>query len=328
MGNRNARSAGGEDGPGMREFIEALHPQGASLSQGDGMMPGSSSSSVPVKNLDQQQASSQQQQQHHHHQLHGRAVIKGTHLQRTATRRPSVSKKRLVVDPNETTTLTEGSKAAADARKAGGEKKPFLRDSWGQDHGYSGMTFSMPDRKKGDKASGATAAAHGPAGEGKTPAAGADGDAAVRERLNSEDFQNVEATLLADIQAQYDRLAAVREKTGDAEKHVKHGRLLIVTYRLPFKLQREEESWRADELDREQCDVPYFDMQAVENHSELSSCTWIGWPSVEVDPSEQSALRDQLKVRSVAALAPALAPPPRRAHLRLVPLCSASVFPW
>ena len=170
---------------------------------------------------------------------------------------------------------------------------PGLEHAWGQDHGYSGMSFSIVDPKgKGDKSKG------GVPPSGVPGAISAEG-LASRSRLNSADFGDIEQGLLDDIQKQYSRLAEVREeKSGDAEEDGRTGRLLVVSHMLPFKLQREDDSWKADELERDQLHVPYFDMQSLtENNAKIASCLWVGWPGVEVDDGEQSALRDQLKVR-------------------------------
>jgi hypothetical protein len=171
---------------------------------------------------------------------------------------------------------------------------PGLEHAWGQDHGYSGMSFSIVDPKgKGDKSKGGV-----PPSGGVPGAISAEG-LASRSRLNSADFGDIEQGLLDDIQKQYSRLAAVREeKSGDAEEDGRTGRLLVVSHMLPFKLHREDDSWKADELERDQLHVPYFDMQSLtENNAKIASCLWVGWPGVEVDDGEQSALRDQLKVR-------------------------------
>ena len=65
--------------------------------------------------------------------------------------------------------------------------------------------------------------------------------------------------------------------------------VLFVSFRLPFKLEKEGNSWVASAWQNE-----HFDSQLMDQCR--YPCTWIGWPGVAVDVGEQEHVRDHLLI--------------------------------
>ena len=105
-----------------------------------------------------------------------------------------------------------------------------------------------------------------------------------------------EELLLERITNLYAQLAEVRERQEQEEKSTsligdRARRLILVSRRLPFKLQRSHEGWQAVELRGSEMDEV---LRAFTIIHKGMTCLWIGWPGTDVDTGEAFAIRDRL----------------------------------
>jgi trehalose 6-phosphate synthase/phosphatase len=110
------------------------------------------------------------------------------------------------------------------------------------------------------------------------------------------DASSREEELLERITNMYAQLAEVREKQEEEERSTSligdnSRRVILVSRRLPFTLQRSSEGWKPVELRGSQMDEV---QRAYSFLHKGVTCIWIGWPGADVDTGEAFAVRDRL----------------------------------
>ena len=183
---------------------------------------------------------------------------------------------------------------------------------WGVDHGYTGVAFSAPMNPTSKDSKARQKERFGSLRRGKMKksmgsigSSNSSGGSATNNRINKApkktlaELESLETKIAAEMQKTYDALRRMREgpssnggnnepgNEGEAYKETKN--VLVLSFRLPFKLERDGSSWVASAWQNETFDSQLMDQCRY-------PCTWIGWPGVAVDVGEQEHVRDNLLV--------------------------------
>ena len=191
------------------------------------------------------------------------------------------------------------------------DRSALQSTGWGVDHGYTGVAFSAPpmDRKedkkkerfgtsrrsiKNNQFSGSSKSSS----HNRNTSGGSTRINKSQKRTLSE-LESLETKIAEEMQKTYDALRRMREgptlpKDSNADNNGGVGyketkNVLVVSFRLPFKLEKEGNSWVASAWQNE-----HFDSQLMDQCR--YPCTWIGWPGVAVDVGEQEHVRDHLLI--------------------------------
>jgi trehalose 6-phosphate synthase/phosphatase len=148
------------------------------------------------------------------------------------------------------------------------DKKAIMGEGWGTDHGYSGISFSSLINKR----------------DGKRL------QNRVRKKKMapalSDDLDQLETELLANITAAYKKIKKIRE--GDVEdEEASNDRAVLVSFQLPFSLVREDDCWTA--VSREDIGLGISTVERMKY-----DWTWVGWPGEMVPGGEQQTLKKEL----------------------------------
>ena len=177
------------------------------------------------------------------------------------------------------------------------DHRAIVRDGWGVDHGYTSVSFSSPSRKSDltieqqqniivKKNKQLLRKKHGKTKQLLNISKGGDVPTTGSRKL-SLDVE--EKKLLEQIRVAYKKLKNVREGGVEIEE-VGNDRAILVSYNLPFSLTRSrlEEYWTATPSHL----ANGFGVNALEQVN--FQWAYIGWPGVEIQPSEQISFRNQL----------------------------------
>lgn len=174
---------------------------------------------------------------------------------------------------------------AAQARREGRahDKNALQYSGWGVDHGYTGVAFS-----------GARIGTVGKVGNKGIVKDDSVGRSKKKERRSLKELEEMEKEISAEMQKSYDMLRHIRDRnfksplnTDTQTQITPSRRILVVSFRLPFRLTRQKSSWVASAWKNEHFDSQLMDQSAY-------PCTWVGWPGADVDVGEQDHVRDHL----------------------------------